>query len=210
MLDDEDGAPSSAITCQSNTDPSWRKYIPSDATDVKNISDEAIWSLSSCKDGFGINQLLDEQVDMYWQSDGQQPHRISIEFQKLTEVCFVMFYLDFKTDESYTPSKIMIQSGTNSQDVHDQHILVLSEPIGWQIVDLRNEKTRMALKSFMLNIQVIHNHQNGRDTHIRSIRVIGPPSIDRALSQKYTQRKNQVYELEPIKNSALNFNNRIR
>uniref|UniRef100_A0A0K0FVC7 Anaphase-promoting complex subunit 10 n=1 Tax=Strongyloides venezuelensis TaxID=75913 RepID=A0A0K0FVC7_STRVS len=152
---------------------SWRQYIPDDANDVKDITFDAVWSLSSCKDGFGINQLLDDQTDLFWQSDGQQPHRVTIEFQKSTEISFLMFYLDFKTDESYTPSKIIIQAGSNAQDMDDTLALNYNEPIGWQVVDLRDKKTKRPLKAYVLTIQVQHNHQNGRDTHIRSIRVIG-------------------------------------
>lgn len=56
-------------------------------------------------EGFGINQLLDERIETYWQSDGPQPHTITIEFQKLTEISFLLMYLDYKSDESYTPQK---------------------------------------------------------------------------------------------------------
>lgn len=52
-----------------------------------------------------MNQLLDERNTQYWQSDGPQPHTITIEFQKYTEISFLLLYLDFKLDESYTPQK---------------------------------------------------------------------------------------------------------
>ena len=79
------------------------------------ISNQAVWSLSSCKPGFGVAQLRDSSSDTYWQwvnrklwwciyiyifffyseitknsnptrSDGPQPHLISIEFMKKTAV----------------------------------------------------------------------------------------------------------------------------
>lgn len=58
-------------------------------------------------EGFGINQLLDDRVDLYWQSDGAQPHSITIEFQRKTDISFIVMYLDSKVDESYTPSKFV-------------------------------------------------------------------------------------------------------
>ena len=83
----------------------WRDVLPDDQA-YRDISFEAAWSLSSCKaEGYGIMQLLSPRMDSYWQSDGPQPHIINIEFQKKTDICFVLLYLDIKVDESYTPSK---------------------------------------------------------------------------------------------------------
>lgn len=114
----EIGSPSSEA--QNNTSyEDYMNLLPKDAGSQRDISTEAVWSLSSCKvgrrilsppvllvtEGFGINQLLDERVETYWQSDGPQPHTITIEFQKYTEISFLLMYLDYKLDESYTPQK---------------------------------------------------------------------------------------------------------
>uniref|UniRef100_A0AC34FPN1 Anaphase-promoting complex subunit 10 n=1 Tax=Panagrolaimus sp. ES5 TaxID=591445 RepID=A0AC34FPN1_9BILA len=105
-----------------------------------------------------------------------QPHRITLEFQKKTDVCFVLFYLDFRMDESYTPSKIVIHHGSSILDLGNPIIENFHEPSGWVRVDLRR-KTGDSLKpirTFVIQISILQNHQNGRDTHIRGIRVIGP------------------------------------
>ena len=61
--------------------------FPNDVkNEVREIGELAIWSLSSCKPGFGIDQLRDNNFDTYWQSDGPQPHLISIQFR--FGVCF--------------------------------------------------------------------------------------------------------------------------
>ena len=58
--------------------------FPNDVkNEVREIGEQAIWSLSSCKPGFGIDQLRDNNFDTYWQSDGPQPHLISIQFRFL-------------------------------------------------------------------------------------------------------------------------------
>lgn len=67
-----------------------------------------LWFIQLILEGFGINQLLDERIETYWQSDGPQPHTITIEFQKYTEISFLLMYLDYKSDESYTPQKWLI------------------------------------------------------------------------------------------------------
>ena len=72
---------------------------------IKEINNKAMWSLSSCKPDHGIRQLLDESLDTFWQSDGQQPHYVNIEFNHKTTICDICLYVNFKIDESYTPSK---------------------------------------------------------------------------------------------------------
>ena len=93
---------------------------------IREVGDQAVWSLSSCKagltmqptstilcplliykifTGFGIDQLRDDSTDTYWQSDGQLPHLVNIQFQKKTTIRNVWIYADYKADESYTPSR---------------------------------------------------------------------------------------------------------
>ena len=74
-------------------------------TEKREIGDEAVWSLSTAKPGNGVNQLRDDNTDTYWQSDGSQPHLINIQFHKKMSIVEVSFFLDYKLDESYTPSK---------------------------------------------------------------------------------------------------------
>ena len=69
----------------------------------REIGDLAVWSLSSAKHGNGVQQLRDDSNSTFWQSDGQQPHLVNIQFLKKTRVGEIALYLDFKTDESYTP-----------------------------------------------------------------------------------------------------------
>lgn len=46
---------------------------------VREVGGQAVWSLSSCKPGFGVEQLRDNSVETYWQSDGQLPHLVNIQ-----------------------------------------------------------------------------------------------------------------------------------
>lgn len=46
------------------------------------------------------------QLHTFWQSDGLQPHVVTIEFHKRQEVDSIAFYVDYKEDESYTPQKV--------------------------------------------------------------------------------------------------------
>lgn len=48
----------------------------------REIGALAVWSLSTAKPGNGVEQLRDDNIDTYWQSDGPQPHLINIQFHK--------------------------------------------------------------------------------------------------------------------------------
>ena len=70
-------------------------------------------------------------------TDGSQPHLINIQFMKKTRIQEISLFLDFKSDESYTPSKISIRAGNNLQDLKEVHYLELKEPSGWFTVPLK-------------------------------------------------------------------------
>lgn len=160
---------------------------------VREVGAQAVWSLSSCKpgrrtrsttksvftiylldlSGFGVERLRDNIMDTYWQSDGQLPHLVNIQFHKRTNISQIYIYTDYKLDESYTPSRISIRSGTNFNDLQELQVIDLTEPNGWVQIPIKDGNVK-SLRTFMLQIAVISNHQNGRDTHMRQIRVHAP------------------------------------
>ena len=138
----------------------------------REIGNQAVWSLSSCKPGFGVEQLRDGNLETYWQSDGPQPHLISIQFRRKTAIQNICLYADYKADESYTPSKISIRAGNHFHDLHQIELIELEEPSGWLTVSLSDGDK--PLRTYMLQIAVLANHQNGRDTHMRQIKIHAP------------------------------------
>ena len=149
---------------------------PCEKDTIKDISRQAVWSLSSCKcdgDGFGVHELLSDDYERYWQSDGPQPHMVTIEFPRKTDISFVAIYLDFKADESYTPQKVVIRLGSSLLHMDTHRDIVFNDPNGWKIVDVRTD-ARQPARAFIVQLQVVQNHQNGRDTHIRHMRILGP------------------------------------
>lgn len=77
----------------------------------------------------------------------------------------IAIYLDYKMDESYTPSKIQIKAGGFGNFQH-LHTVDVNEPSGWIEVTFDE-----VVKTFHLQISVLQNHQNGKDTHVRQIKV---------------------------------------
>ena len=72
----------------------------------REISTLASWTVSSSKPGCSIPQLRHPSPNLFWQSDGPQPHYLNIHFFKLVRIVGLRLYLDFEQDESYTPTQI--------------------------------------------------------------------------------------------------------
>ncbi|XP_058119046.1 anaphase-promoting complex subunit 10 [Anopheles ziemanni] len=140
---------------------------------VREVGGRAVWSLSSCKPGFGVDQLRDNSMETYWQSDGQLPHLVNIQFHRKTTVNQIYIYSDYKLDESYTPSRISIRCGTHFNDLQEIEVVDLCEPSGWVCIPIKEYEDEF-ICTFMIQIAVISNHQNGRDTHMRQIRIHSP------------------------------------
>lgn len=88
----------------------------------------------------------------------------------------IMVYTDFKLDESYTPSKISIRAGTTFHDLQEIHVEELSEPSGWVTIlpEPSAENACQVMRTHFIQIAILANHQNGRDTHIRQIKIYTP------------------------------------
>uniref|UniRef100_A0A4X2KP38 Anaphase-promoting complex subunit 10 n=1 Tax=Vombatus ursinus TaxID=29139 RepID=A0A4X2KP38_VOMUR len=90
-----------------------------------------------------------------------------------TTVKTLCIYADYKSDESYTPSKISVRVGNNFHNLQEIRQLELVEPSGWIHVPL-TDSHKKPIRTFMIQIAVLANHQNGRDTHMRQIKVYTP------------------------------------
>ncbi|KAK4758849.1 hypothetical protein SAY87_020150 [Trapa incisa] len=143
--------------------------------DLREMGKKAAWSVSSCKPGNGVSSLRDDNLETYWQSDGAQPHLVNVQFQKKVKLQLVALYIDFKLDESYTPSKVSIRAGDGFHNLKEIRSVELVKPTGWVYVSLSgNDPRDTFVSTFMLQIAVLSNHLNGRDTHVRQIKVYGP------------------------------------
>ncbi|KAJ0534856.1 putative APC10/DOC domain, Galactose-binding-like domain superfamily [Helianthus annuus] len=143
--------------------------------DLREMAKNAAWSVSSCKPGNGVSSLRDDNYETYWQSDGAQPHLVNIQFQKKVKLQLVALYVDFNLDESYTPSKVSVRAGDGFHNLKEIKTVELVKPNGWMNIPLSgNDPRETFVNTFMLQIAVLSNHLNGRDTHVRQIKVFGP------------------------------------
>lgn len=144
--------------------------------DHREVGHLAVWTVTSAKPGNGVEALRDGRDDTYWQSDGAQPHLVNIQFQRKVRLSAIALLLNFKLDESYTPSKIAIRAGTTHADLKEVHVETLTSPQGWHNIPLQppNQPDGTPLKAYLVQVAVLVNHQNGRDTHLRQVRIFGP------------------------------------
>jgi len=85
----------------------------------------------------------------------------------------VALYTDYKLDESYTPTRISVRVGTNFNDLQEIEVVDIAEPTGWTRIPLKDINDKL-IRTFMLQIAVLQNHQQGRDTHMRQIKIQSP------------------------------------
>mmetsp|Transcript_32288 Transcript_32288/g.44121 ORF Transcript_32288/g.44121 Transcript_32288/m.44121 type:complete len:195 (+) Transcript_32288:34-618(+) len=161
-----------------------------DSSFCRELGSDAVFTISSSKPGNGVEQLRDNSLDSYWQSDGSFPHFITIQFLKKTLVTKLCLYLDYNLDESYTAKKISICCGTCMHDLIDIKSVELNEPSGWVVIPLRDPslsddapaEVGDSLRTHVLQVKILSMHQNGRDTHIRQIKILGPRESPRVMA----------------------------
>nr|KAJ3420946.1 Anaphase-promoting complex subunit 10 [Polyrhizophydium stewartii] len=91
-------------------------------------------------------------------------------FTRCTAVAQVSLFLDVQLDESYTPEVVSLRAGNRHHDLREIRRLHLVEPSGWVHIPV-NRPNRSVMRVFMLQLAVLKNHQSGKDTHIRQVRV---------------------------------------
>uniref|UniRef100_A0A7S1YAW7 DOC domain-containing protein n=1 Tax=Sexangularia sp. CB-2014 TaxID=1486929 RepID=A0A7S1YAW7_9EUKA len=144
---------------------------------AREVGHSAIFSVSSAKAGHGVQCLRDGALDTYWQSDGVLPHFVSLSFTRREIVTGLALYVDVHTDDSYTPARLRVSGSAGAGDVHDEVTEEVSMPVGWIYLPLPDWRVRA------LQLSIFMNHENGRDSNIRQLKVFGarPPSAQPVL-----------------------------
>ncbi|TWU78886.1 anaphase promoting complex subunit doc1 [Metarhizium rileyi] len=144
------------------------------ALGLKEISNLGRFTVSSHKPGNGVDELRSDDLKLYWQSDGPQPHKLTVYFVKRVGIRDIRFFVDYSEDESYTPTKIVFKSGTSENNLIEFATMTMDSPVGWQQVPIAGaggDPDGNTLVSYVLQMQILENHQNGKDTHLRGIKI---------------------------------------
>lgn len=141
-----------------------------------DLSGLAKWTASSSKPGHGVEMLRDGTYTTWWQSDGCLPHHIDVQFSKRVKLNHVSLFCDYVEDESYTPRSLTIYCGSGPYDLVCVHRYTLDKPEGWSclLLDRSPHPQYGSLSCWYVRIEINSNHQNGKDAHIREIRMLGP------------------------------------
>ncbi|CAO3590899.1 unnamed protein product [Absidia cylindrospora] len=138
---------------------------------------EAIWAVSTYRPDWGVEKMRDNNPLTYWQSDCQNPrspHTVDIYFRQATFIKQISIFYDFYQDESYSPKEISIRGGTTYRDLHEIAKITCEESVRWQNVDL-SSLLKEPLRVFQLQIAILSTYMNGKDVHIRQIKVYSLP-----------------------------------
>ncbi|MCJ1443879.1 MAG: anaphase promoting complex subunit doc1 [Stictis urceolatum] len=158
---------------------------------LREISTLASWTVSTYKPGCGVAALRSPSPTQFWQSDGPQPHLLNIHFFKLVSIARLRIYLDLESDESYTPTRMQFLAGHSEYDVVEfaewrSGSTPEGGPRGWVDIGLErcwgrggegeedvgvDGEGEGVLRCMFLQVKVLENHQNGKDTHIRGVQI---------------------------------------
>ncbi|KAJ3040540.1 Anaphase-promoting complex subunit 10, partial [Rhizophlyctis rosea] len=151
---------------------------------LREISDLAHWSLTSFKAGHGLAELRSSNSELYWQSDAGAtgpPHILTLTFPKKITLTKVKFLIQNIADESYCPRTIKIRAGTSHHDVQDAALWSLNdypeamEVKDWVSLDLwEDEDESRPLRARMIQLMIVNNVNDGKDTHLRGFRIYAP------------------------------------
>lgn len=159
-----------------------------DTENMTNVCHLAHWKPSSNKQGNRIENALDDNPETFWQSDGIQPHQLDILFSKRMNIVLIALYFSLIADESYTPRLVKIYVGHSPADALFYKTLEVRNVNGWVALTFEDSRVRdKLLKCQFIRIVFPVNHENGKDTHLRGIRIYVPSRKDSADVTEWMQ-----------------------
>lgn len=100
-----------------------------------------------------------------------------------------------RLDESYTPRKISIRVGTTFHDLKEVHVMELEEPCDWVKVPIGKlfDDEAEILRTHFIQVSIMLMHQNGRDTHVRQVKLFGPRTTARPTGGANVEDREPVF-----------------
>lgn len=146
-------------------------------TFFREINKSAIWTVSTVKTGYSISFMFNGKTDKFWQSDSTPPHWICAQFSKQTYISKLSMYLSIQEDGTYTPTEIVIHIGDDPSNLTEFKTFEPTHFQGWVDVEI-------GVSTIFFRITITKNHQGGRDSRIRLIKLYGAPyspSLDSSI-----------------------------
>ncbi|EEC13658.1 anaphase-promoting complex, subunit, putative [Ixodes scapularis] len=140
---------------------------------VREVGSQAVWSVSSGRRGHGVSQLRDGDLDTFWQSDGELPHRIDVQFGRRLSIQAVLINVCHDLDENFTPNVVSVSAGNDPHDMRTVGGVSMTRPSGWVLIETEDSEERPP-RAFCLRLYVHINHQFGMDSRVRQMKVYTP------------------------------------
>ncbi|KAJ9100581.1 hypothetical protein QFC21_003625 [Naganishia friedmannii] len=137
----------------------------------------AKWAVSSHKYGFSVANLRDDNDDTFWQSEGPQPHWIDLAFPKRVMLSIRQYDLEKPNGWISIPLRPIIIDDPSLP----APLSTAENPMAGKI-----EVAGPPIPAFYIRVQILQNHLNGKDTHVRGLRVFGVSGTGIPLSQRVT------------------------
>ncbi|EAY18648.1 hypothetical protein TVAG_062530 [Trichomonas vaginalis G3] len=137
-------------------------------TNLHDITKKALWNVSTTKGGYEISAMFDGSNETFWQSDSVPPHYIIAQFSKKTYISKLSMYISIQNDETYTPVEVACYIGSDPNLMQQYSREELSILQGWVDIPL-------GISTIFLKIEITKNHQGGKDSRIRQIKLWGLP-----------------------------------
>ena len=134
-------------------------------TVYKDITKEAVWSVSSSQNGYGIGNLFDGSKETFWQTDSIIPHQIIGVFPKQTHVSSIAMYVSL-ADDNYVPleCRIEVGSGPSCMSVLGKFTFEIID--GWNVFPIHKD-----IAAILISIE--KNIKDGRNSRVRMLKCYG-------------------------------------
>ncbi|OBA27122.1 galactose-binding like protein, partial [Hanseniaspora valbyensis NRRL Y-1626] len=141
---------------------------------IIDLTSLGTWVASSEKEENSIKNVLNNDINTYWQSDGFLPHSIEVKFDKLTKLNNILMFFSNKMDQSYSPNFIKIYGGTHELDMTLLKSLKIKNVEGWINLFFYSDSYiyNPPIDIKILKINIFSNQQKGKDSHLRFVRLI--------------------------------------
>ena len=158
-----------------NTFTEGLRYFASKQDIMTDVTNLGFWKVSTSRPGNGIYNALNDNPMTFWQSDGGQPHEIRVVFGMVLDISLVAIYLSLDADESYTPRLFKIYAGHGPADAELYKTFVVERMNGWLGIRFSDNRHDSKLRCQYIKLVFPINHENGKDTRVRGIRVFARP-----------------------------------
>lgn len=171
--------------------------------DLVNISNLAYWKASSFKISNPIENVINDDPESYWQSDGVQPHIVDIYFNKRVELALLAIFFGFEIDESYSPKVVKLYIGDSIPDLiyyEEWHIGKITQWYTKKFPSLQDTdgEQNIPIKCHILRLAFPVNHDNGKDTHLRGVRIFTRDSKNRTLPMILSNAESSTKDTDRI------------